>query len=243
MKAIVLELDPKHPFESGTLIPFPPEDYHHVERVLRVSAGESLSVSDGCRFVYRGSWVSEKKGAGLRVGRRDEIAHPASALHLFISPLSREATEILLRRAAELGVAGISWILFSRSEPHWTYEKVESRFRKLMREAAKAPGRLLLPVLSPPVPFKMALKASNRKALHLFGSLEKGGAKEIGDLTRALSGEIDLWVGPEGDFTAEEREALLRLPAQAISLGNFTYRAEVAAEIAIAFLQSQLGNL
>jgi len=50
-------------------------------------------------------------------------------------------------------------------------------------------------------------------------------------------------IGPEGDFTDEEMECAITRGAHIVSLGRYTYRSEVAAMLAVALVQYELGEL
>ncbi len=60
---------------------------------------------------------------------------------------------------------------------------------------------------------------------------------------RQASGGIDVLIGPEGGFAAEERTLLLRQPnVLTLSLGPRILRADTAAVAALALVQAALGD-
>ncbi|HTN95597.1 MAG TPA: RsmE family RNA methyltransferase, partial [Nordella sp.] len=62
-------------------------------------------------------------------------------------------------------------------------------------------------------------------------------------LLKGLKLPVALLVGPEGGFTAEEREGLRRLPfVTVISLGPRIMRADTAGTAALAVVQAVLGD-
>jgi 16S rRNA (uracil1498-N3)-methyltransferase len=55
-----------------------------------------------------------------------------------------------------------------------------------------------------------------------------------------LPASIGIWVGPEGDFTADELAAILAQGAKPISLGANVLRAETAAIYCLSVLSYEL---
>ena len=49
-----------------------------------------------------------------------------------------------------------------------------------------------------------------------------------------------MWIGPEGDFTLAELQAIEAAGAQPITLGNLTLRVETAAVYCLSFLNYEL---
>jgi 16S rRNA (uracil1498-N3)-methyltransferase len=52
--------------------------------------------------------------------------------------------------------------------------------------------------------------------------------------------DVGVWVGPEGDFSREEIEAILNAGALPISLGPLVLRAETAALYCLSVIQHEL---
>jgi 16S rRNA (uracil1498-N3)-methyltransferase len=58
---------------------------------------------------------------------------------------------------------------------------------------------------------------------------------------KAKPGRVAIWIGPEGDLTAEELKAILNSGAKPISLGPLVLRVETAAVYCLSFLNYELG--
>jgi len=53
---------------------------------------------------------------------------------------------------------------------------------------------------------------------------------------------IAVWIGPEGDFTVAELEAIQNTGAQLVTLGRLTLRVETAAIYCLSILNYELNS-
>ena len=53
---------------------------------------------------------------------------------------------------------------------------------------------------------------------------------------------VGVWIGPEGDFTLEELQAIQKTGAEPISLGPLTLRVETAAIYCLSILNYELNR-
>ena len=59
---------------------------------------------------------------------------------------------------------------------------------------------------------------------------------------KRLPQSVGVWIGPEGDFTPEELEAIQAAGALPISLGRLVLRVETAAIYCLSFLNYELNR-
>lgn len=130
----------------------------------------------------------------------------------------------IVRQATELGVATIVPILcrYSVSRPA---QGATHSWELDAKAALKQSGNAWLPEISPPVAFADALSSSSGPVVY--------GAVPIADAEappEALpgSGDISVWVGPEGGFAAEELRALEEAGGQPLCVGPHVLRVDTA---------------
>jgi 16S rRNA (uracil1498-N3)-methyltransferase len=165
--------------------------------------------------------------SSFAVGQRLRPQAPDTDLWLAFALLKRDATDLTVRQATELGVARICPVLARHSQG----ERVNTaRLRAIAMEAAEQCERLTLPLIEEPRPLE-ALLESWPAARPLVALIERADAPSVA----ANPGPAGLLVGPEGGFAPDEIAALRRrsfvTPA---SLGARILRAETAAIAGIA---------
>ncbi len=195
-------------------------DRHHLERVLRLRPGETVTASDGA-----GRWVSCRFIGGGDLAVTGEVVVEAAAdppITVAFAPPKGDRPEWAVQKLTELGVDRIVPLLAARSVVRWTGDRASApveRLRRVAREAAMQSRRAWLPVVEELSAF-VALAARPGAALAVAG-----GAPPSLDRPVVL-------VGPEGGWDDEELGA--GLPT--VGLGPNVLRTETAAVAAGALL-------
>jgi 16S rRNA (uracil1498-N3)-methyltransferase len=216
------------------------EQASHLIRVLRAQAGMEFDIVAGDR-VWHGV-IAGISGDSVRFNLIAEVAaDPALPVTLLLSIFKFDRMEWAIEKATELGVERIVPIIARRSEKHLAQaaqNRVE-RWRRIAQEAAKQSRRSDIPVIEDPVPLKTAARRDSVAVKFLLAEQERTTTLKHA-ITEALSGAgdefpaIQMAVGPEGGWTAEE-EALFDAEGwKSVSLGPRILRAETAAMTAMA---------
>ena len=203
---------------------------HYLAHVLRLIPGDTIAIFNG----QHGEWLA-RIGA-LRRGRATLIAdrerrpqRPTHPLTLAFAPLKRDATDLLIRQATELGVTHLIPVTTTRTN---TARLNEDRLAAITREAAEQCERLDLPTIAPLTDLPTLL-ATWPPAQPLAAALERSRPILSTAAPRALL------IGPEGGFASPETETLRSTPfIVPIHLGPLILRAETAAIAGLALLQA-----
>ena len=203
---------------------------HYLCAVMRRGAGDPIILFNG----RDGEWLA-------RIGhiKRDHATLCAESqlrpqvagleLALVFAPLKRDATDLVIQKATELGATAIHPILTAHSN---TQRANLERFRSITIEAAEQCERLDLPTLHSPLPLLQFLSQWPAEK-PLAACFERSQSAPI------HSRATGLIVGPEGGFTATELDVMRRhsfvIP---VSLGPLVLRAETAAIAGLALLQA-----
>ena len=102
-------------------------------------------------------------------------------------------------------------------------EKKLERFQKIVESAAKQSKRDIIPIVHDIIKTDDILNFSGDLVL----CYEDENKTQLGDITKALSNNIGLVIGPEGGIS--ERELELLSEAKKVGLGRRILRAETAA--------------
>ncbi len=214
------------------------EEAHHALRVARVRPGDGVSVFDGKGLEIIGECDRiDKRSVYIRAVRTTHHAPPPVRVTVAVGGLHRDkAQETVVRRAAEMG----AWrVCFWHADHSQRPIKPTERWRKTAIEACKQCGRVYLPEVDTAPSLEAFLKQHNGPCI--IGLLTKDAA--AGAPTISMADNVALLIGPEGDFSEQERNAALNAGAQPVSLGSYTYRSEVAAALLMTIVACAIGDL
>ncbi len=220
------------PLHTGASVPATPEQAHHMANVMRRSAGEIMRVFNGTDGEWRATYRPIGRGkAMLDVGEQIRPQAPEPDLWLAFAPLKRDATDLVVQKATELGAAAILPVITRRT----IAQRVNlERFAAIATEAAEQCERLTLPRIAPPVSLE-ALLAQWPAGRPLLAAVERA---DVGPIRPRIT--AGLLVGPEGGYAPEELELISRRPfVEAVTLGPRILRAETACIVGLALLQAQ----
>jgi len=211
------------------------EAAHKILHVLRLAAGDKLSVVDDSGQAF--CCVIEGATPHAVTVRRegpDATPAPLTPLHVALGVIKGNRMDWAIEKLAEIGVAEITPIICSRSlSPEIGREKRE-RWNKIAESAAMQSGRAGQTRVQEPVKGIAPLLTAQTPAFFLDHLEEESDALSIP--AHAL-----LFIGPEGGWTKEER-ALLRVHARGISLGSGIFRSETAAILGAFFLAQHIST-
>jgi 16S rRNA (uracil1498-N3)-methyltransferase len=194
------------------------DDRHHLARVLRLRAGDAITVSDG-----DGRWRRCRFGASLEPdGATHEDPRPAPELSVAFAVVKGERTEWAVQKLVELGIDGIVPFVSERSVVRWDPAKSEHqrvRLTKVARQAAMQSRRSRLPTIEPLRSFAEVVARDGVALADADGSPPS--------LTWP-----NIVVGPEGGWSDAERGTDIRR----IRLAETVLRSETAAVAAGALL-------
>jgi len=223
---------------------------HHAVNVLRVRAGERVVVLDGAgaELLCEAGGV-EGDRLPLKVMQRHALPPLPYQLTLIQAVTKGKAMDVIVQKATELGVHRIVPILSERTvaqvEAERAAEKVE-KWQATAIEAIKQCGSAWLPKVEAPVSPKDYLARGESFDLHLIASLQ-GDSRHPREHFETCCAErgrlpktIGIWVGPEGDFTPAEVNAIRGAGALPITLGQLILRSETAAVYCLSVLNYEL---
>ena len=217
----------------------------HVARVLRLRAGDPVTLFNGDGWDYEGI-VRAPRSDRVAVELTDRVeALPESPLRVtLVQAIARgERMDWVMQKATELGVARIVPVATERSIVRLDGDKADRRlahWRAVTISACEQCGRARLPEVETPLPFEAWLGRSAGEELRCL--LAPAGGPPLASIMAAPAG-VQLLVGPEGGLTEAESAAARTAGFSPRSLGPRILRTETAAIVALAVLQSAAGDL
>ena len=233
-----------------TLLRLDGREAHHALHVLRIQRGERVIVLDGAGTEYFCDVESATKNSlVLAVKEKKFTPAPPCSLTLLVAIPKGKLIETIIQKAVELGAHRIVPMLTERVVTQLDGDGAEAKREKWQTvaiEAIKQCGTPWLPKVEPPQNITAFLARGEKIELSLIGSLqtERRHPREwILDFQKQhgrLPHSAAAWIGPEGDFTLAELQAIEAAGAKPVTLGRLTLRVETAAIYCLSFLNYEL---
>jgi len=220
---------------AGAAFALSPGQAHYLGAVMRRAAGDEVRLFNGRDGEWTGRLDSLRKDkAGVVVLDQMRPQEQEPDLWLAFAPLKRDATDLVVEKATELGVSVIIPVMTERTNA----ARVNlERLRAIAVEAAEQCERLTVPAVREPVSLE-GLVRSWPKERALVVALERAEVPVLDPGFRRGDG-VGLLVGPEGGFSGLDRALVMSCPAvRPVSLGPRILRAETAAIVGLALLQA-----
>ena len=209
-----------------------PEQAHYLGSVMRQSAGDQVLLFNGADGEWRARIDAIRKDrAQVTLLARTQAQEAEPALTLLFAPLKRDATNMVIEKATELGATRLMPVFTERTNAGRINLE---RLWAIAREAAEQCERLTVPDIVEPRRLFEVLGSWPVDRV-LFAAIERCNA--LPPLYRPA--HASLLVGPEGGFAPAELDVLRRLSfVEPIGLGPRVLRAETAVIAGLALLQA-----
>lgn len=243
---------------KGRVVAFEGPVAHQIANVLRLREGARVVALDnsGWEMEVELDLVTRDRAGGHIVRRTLNAAEPTVKITIYQALLKSDHFELVLQKGTELGVVAFVPLVTARTVLG-TAGEVDStkvrRWQRIVIEAAEQSGRGRLPVLQPAMLFESACEGARgfsvipweaERTVCLRHALRE---RFSGETRAGRPGErpfsVNLFVGPEGGFTAEEVDLARRHDIVPVSLGPRILRAETAAIVAAAAVLYEAGEL
>jgi 16S rRNA (uracil1498-N3)-methyltransferase len=233
------------PLAAGTEWSLPAQAGEHVARVLRLVAGDPLTLFNGDGSDYAATIQNVgKREVAVRVETRQELANESPLRLTLAQGVARgEKMDLIVQKATELGVVRIVPLLTERSEVKLDATRAEKRlahWRAVAASACEQSGRARLPEIVPALPLSGWLQSlADDGALRL--ALLPEATRASRELRFTAAGGV-LVVGPEGGLGERDISALTATGFAGLRLGPRILRTETAGLAALAALQALHGD-
>ena len=202
---------------------------HYVSKVMRLKEKEVFSL-----FNSSGEWEAKilnitKSIVEFNVTKQLRQKENTKDLWLAFFPIKSNYFNFMIQKATELGVTKFLPVIFERT----IVRKInKERLEKVIIEAAEQSNRITVPIIEEPQKLKNFL--SNDLDL-IFTDLNTSNTKI--DLTKFTTKPTCVIIGPEGDFSEEEREEILKYNGvQPIKINENILRSETAVISALSII-------
>ncbi len=237
---------------QGSVLTLTDGEAHHALQVLRVRENERVVVLDGAGHEFLCEIkAGQRDRVLLKVLHKQDLPPLPYRVTLVQAVTKSKTMDLIVQKAAELGVHRLVPVLSERSVPQIEDENAAAklaRWRTTMIEAIKQCGSPWLPQIEPPQSPQQFLANSERFDLTFVASLQTD-ARHPRHYFQSFASEqqrrpksVAVWVGPEGDFTPAEINAIRQSGALPITLGHLILRSETAAIYCLSILNYELSS-
>jgi 16S rRNA (uracil1498-N3)-methyltransferase len=229
------------PLRAGAEIEADRNQANYLVNVLRMKTGDALLLFNGQDGEWRARIAETgRKGCRLDVEERIREQTPAPDLHYLFAPLKHARLDYMVQKAVEMGAGRLRPV----TTQHTQVGRINlERMQANVIEAAEQCGILAIPEIDAPARLSDVL-ASWEPDRRLVFCDEAAQVVSPAEALRGMPrGPAAVLIGPEGGFSAEERDDLLARPyVTAVSLGPRILRADTAAVAALALVQAFIGD-
>ena len=204
---------------------------HYVCKVMRIKENEVFSL-----FNSSGEWEVKilkisKSIVEFNVTKQLRQKENSKELWLAFSPIKSNYFNFMIQKATELGVTKFIPIIFDRT----IVRKInKERLEKVIIEASEQSNRINVPDIEDPKSLDDFL--NNNKVDLIFTDLNSKNTKI--DLKKVTDKPTCVIIGPEGDFSEEERSKILKFSGvQPLKINENILRSETAVISAISIIK------
>ena len=213
------------------------EDEHHLLHVMRMKKDDEIeAVANDKLFLCR---IENTNPLNIYIVH--EIASDVELnedITLLFALTKGDRTDLVVQKATELGVKKIALIQSERTVVRYEEKDIAkkcARYQKIMKEASEQSHRLVVPTLLGIYNLKKLPKGVYSDLNYV--AYEKDANDVEGSFKGLAKGKsITILVGPEGGFSEEEINMLVKQGFIRTSLGKRILRAETAAIYALSVI-------
>ena len=206
---------------------------HYISKVMRIKEGESFSL-----FNDSGEWEAKineiKKGiVNFIIVKKLKNSENNSEIWLAFTPIKLNYLNFMIQKATELGVTKFIPTITERT---MVRDLNSERLNKVIIEASEQSNRIKLPKLEKLIQFKDFIKLYKDTNI-VFGDLNS-----INDQIKInKDSPVCILIGPEGDFSENERKQILDLKnVKSLKINKNILRTETAAISMISIISFKI---
>ena len=199
---------------------------------MRGKINDKIWLLDGIGSAYKGIITSINKNLVSGVVEETLINYGESRynINLVVGLVKGSRMDIIIEKATELGVKSIQPILFKRCiKKNLNID----RSKKIIQSAAKQSGRSFFPTILPVSTLDDWIQENLSNINILF---HMNGSDSLKDIFNKVNISYNVIIGPEGDFSEVELNALGSTNLTTVNLGPRRLRSETSVTVSYTHL-------
>lgn len=229
--------------EPGVSHVLPAAIAHHLDRVLRLRAGQKLVLFDGSGREFSATLLATGKTASVSLDAVEQVSRESPVAITLVQALATaDKMDWVVQKAVELGVRSVQPVAAERSVLRLDGERAERRvehWQQVAVSAAEQSGRNVITCIEPILP--LARWLGEAAAEHRCWILDPEAGVPLSK-QGAPEGPVALLIGPEGGWAERELAAAHSAGCLPLALGPRVLRTETAGLAAVAAIQALWGD-
>lgn len=214
-------------------------DLHHVKDVMRIkNEGQLICVYNNQSYLCSINYFDND----YQIRVIEEITKDVELnkkVYLYQAVIKNDKFDLVIQKATELGVTDIIPTIFSRSVVKVDDSKKDNklnRYEKIVKEACEQSHRLVLPTIHNYQ--KVKTITLDEDTLGLIAYENNGDYASFNNALKDVDkyNKIAIVIGPEGGFSNDEVDYLVKQGFKNISLGKRILRSETASMYALSVI-------
>ena len=236
---------------SGGAIRLTGDSYNHIRNVLRLNAGDEVTVTDGAGTDYTCIICDYEEGA-VKLTITDLNRNAAElpvAITIYQGMPKGDKLDLVIEKAVELGAVRIVPVMMERTVVKLDEKKAEkrlARYRSIAESAGKQSGRGVMVEVPSIMSFEEALTDALSLDRVLVPYEDARGMGYARSVVKAIKDDgvksLGIFIGPEGGFAKKEIEKLEAAGFLVLSLGSRILRTETAGLTMLSIIGFELDN-
>ena len=220
--------------EENNKIVLSKDQSHYISNVMRLKSGDELLLFNGIDGEFLGKVAgNEQKQTTIQAHAKQRDQSRPSNISLAFCPIKGQRLDFLIQKCTEVGLKSFIPVI----SDHTIVRNVnENRLKKIIIESSEQSDQLNIPQVVSALNLEEFLHSLKKEDVVLFGDI----SSTNNDLTQFMEDKNKsyiLFVGPEGDFSPQEREIILKNDKfKSFSLGKNILRSETAAMAGLVLL-------
>lgn len=231
-------------FKTGTSFALDDELLvHRITKILRLTPSQTCTLFDENVHCSVRLVAIEKRSVVLTIISKNSNKQLVPAISCILPLLKREALEHALYNLVEIGVNEIQLVFTQKTQRTWAGQKEFERIRKIMIAAAEQAKQFLVAAIHAPISLNEYLQQNKKiESLIFFDPNGISLAQWFAQAQTKKNESISLLIGPEGDLTSAEKDAVRASGAETVCLTPTVLRAQQAITLGAGVIRALLTN-
>jgi len=227
---------------TGAVINLAPDASKYLSKVMRYASGDTVVLFNGDGNNYIATIIDIGKSVQVKINSVEKNSTESPLSITLVQSLAKGTKlDLIIQKATELGATRISPVSTERTVLQIDKKRADKKsehWNKIAQSACAQCNRSVVPVIDSVVSLKQWCEDHKNENSVLIHPKAKLKFSELQSNTA-----INILVGPEGGFSDAELAMAVESGAQTVQCGPRVMRTETAGLVAIAIVQSMIGDL